>query len=171
MELAGLRGAACAGLDGSARLVAIARNRSPAADLRVGDMHELHLQDGCLDVVTSFRGIWGTTPEVLAEVHRVLAPGGRVGLTVWGDLRSSSGSWALSPFRLATPSQREHNSAMVALGQPGAGARGNRSRGAAHGAACSRCTPACRPGPHRDLAPQHRSDERGHRLRPRKITV
>ena len=121
VELAGLRGAACAGLDASARLLAIARDRSPAADLRVGDMHELPWQDGCFDVVTSFRGIWGTTPEVLAEVHRVLAPGGRVGLTVWGDLRSSSGSWALSPFRLATASQREHNSAMVALGQPGAG--------------------------------------------------
>ena len=41
VELAGLRGPACAGLDASARLLAIARDRSPAADLRVGDVHEL----------------------------------------------------------------------------------------------------------------------------------
>ena len=121
VELARLRGATCAGLDASARLLAVACDRSPDADLRVGDMHELPWPDGSFDVVTSFRGIWGTTPEVLGEVHRVLVPGGRVGLTVWGDLRSSSGSWALSPFRLSTPSQREHNSAMVALGRPGAG--------------------------------------------------
>ena len=46
----------------------------PRADVRVGDMHALPWDDG-FDVVTSFRGIWGTTPDVLAEVRRVLRPG------------------------------------------------------------------------------------------------
>ena len=119
VELAGLRGAACAGLDASARLIAIASDRSPQADLRVGDMHALPWEDAAFDVVTSFRGIWGTTPGALAEVHRVLVPGGRVGLTVWGDLAQSSGSWALSPFRLSTPTQVAHNQEMVALARPG----------------------------------------------------
>ena len=32
------------------------------ADIRVGDMHALPWDDGSFDVVTSFRGIWGTTP-------------------------------------------------------------------------------------------------------------
>jgi cyclopropane fatty-acyl-phospholipid synthase-like methyltransferase len=38
VELAALRGATCAGIDASHRLVAVARDRSPDADLRVGDM-------------------------------------------------------------------------------------------------------------------------------------
>jgi 2-polyprenyl-3-methyl-5-hydroxy-6-metoxy-1,4-benzoquinol methylase len=41
VELSGLRGASCAGIDASERLVAIARDRSPDADIVVGDMNEL----------------------------------------------------------------------------------------------------------------------------------
>src|SRR5689334_1880264 len=36
IELAALRGAECAGIDASPRLVAVARDRSPEADIRVG---------------------------------------------------------------------------------------------------------------------------------------
>jgi alkylhydroperoxidase family enzyme len=71
--------------------------------------------------VTSFRGIWGTTPDALAEVRRVLAPGGRVGITVWGHIKRSPGAWALSPFTLASPPKVANQAAMVALGRPGAG--------------------------------------------------
>src|SRR5580658_7065775 len=84
IELARLRGARCAGIDASTRLVAVARFRSPECDIRVGDMHDLPWEGGAFDVVTSFRGIWGTTPRAVAEISRVLRPGGRVGLTVWG---------------------------------------------------------------------------------------
>jgi len=38
VELATIRGARCAGIDASPKLVAIARDRAPEADLRVGDM-------------------------------------------------------------------------------------------------------------------------------------
>ncbi len=62
IELARLRGALCAGIDASTRLVAVARDRSPQCDIRVGDMHDLPWEDGSFDVVTSFRGVWGTTP-------------------------------------------------------------------------------------------------------------
>lgn len=121
IELAGLLGASCAGIDASPRLVAVARDRSPDADVRVGDMHALPWADESFDVVTSFRGIWGTTPGALAEVHRVLAPGGRVGLTVWGHIKASPGAWALAPFSLAAEPKVENQAAMVALGRPGAG--------------------------------------------------
>ena len=121
VELAGLRGARCAGIDASARLIAVARDRNPDADLRVGDMHALPWDDDTFDVVTSFRGIWGTTPGAIAEVHRVLVPGGRVGLTVWGHIKASPGAWALAPFSLATAPKVENQAAMVALGRPGAG--------------------------------------------------
>ena len=121
LELAGLRGAQCAGIDASERLVEVARDRNPEADLRVGDMRDLPWDDGVFDVVTSFRGIWGTTPEAVAEAHRVLVPGGRVGLTVWGHIKASPGAWALAPFSLAAAPRVENQAAMVALGRPGAG--------------------------------------------------
>ena len=121
IELARLRGALCAGIDASERLVAVARDRNPDADVRVGDMHALPWDDGAFDVVTSFRGIWGTTPDAMTEVRRVLVPGGRVGLTVWGHIKASPGAWALAPFSLAAAPKVENQAAMVALGRPGVG--------------------------------------------------
>jgi SAM-dependent methyltransferase/alkylhydroperoxidase family enzyme len=121
IELATARGATCAGIDASPRLVAVAQDRNPGADVRVGDMHALPWPEGSFDVVTSCRGIWGTTPAAIDEVYRVLAPGGRIGVTVWGHLKRSAGVWALAPFTLASPPKVEHQAAMVALGRPGVG--------------------------------------------------
>ena len=121
IELARLRGAACCGIDASPRLVAVARDRNPESDIRVGDMHALHWDQASFDVVTSFRGIWGTTPDAVAELHRVLRPGGRAGITVWGHIKVSPGAWALAPFRLAATEKVDNQAGMVALGRPGAG--------------------------------------------------
>ena len=121
LELAHLRGAVCAGIDASQRLVAVARDRNPSADIRVGDMHALPWDDASFDVVTSFRGVWGTTADVVGEIRRVLVPGGRVGLTVWGHLKASPGFWVMAPFALAAAPKVENQAAMVALGRPGAG--------------------------------------------------
>jgi alkylhydroperoxidase family enzyme len=84
-------------------------------------MHAMPWGDDSFDVVTSFRGIWGTTPDALAEVRRVLRPGGRMGLTVWGHVKASPGAWALQPFTLASRPKVANQAAMVALGRPGAG--------------------------------------------------
>ena len=92
IELARLRGALCSGIDASPRLVAVARDRNPDCDIRVGDMNALPWDRESFDVVTSFRGIWGTTPGAVAEIHRVLRPGGRAGITVWGHLKVSPGA-------------------------------------------------------------------------------
>jgi SAM-dependent methyltransferase len=121
IELARLRGASCAGIDASARLVAVARDRNPGCDIRVGDMNALPWDAASFDVVTSFRGIWGTTPHAVGEIHRVLRPGGRVGITVWGHLKISPGAWALAPFRLAAAPKVDNQAVMVSLGRPGAG--------------------------------------------------
>jgi SAM-dependent methyltransferase len=121
IELARLRGASCSGIDASPRLVAVARDRSPESDIRVGDMHALPWDPASFDVVTSFRGIWGTTPDAVAEIYRVLRPGGRVGITVWGHIKVSPGAWALAPFRLAATEKVDNQAAMVSLGRPGAG--------------------------------------------------
>jgi SAM-dependent methyltransferase len=121
LELAGLRGADRCGIDASERLVAVARDRNPGCDIRVGDMNALPWEAGSFDVVTSFRGIWGTTPNAIAEMYRVLRPGGRAGITVWGHLKISPGAWALAPLRLAADEKVGNQAAMVSLGRPGAG--------------------------------------------------
>ena len=104
-----------------ARLVAVAGDRDPEYDIRAGHMHGLPWDPASFDVVTSFRGIWGTTPEAVAEIYRVLRPGGRSGITVWGHLKASPGAWALAPFRLAAAGKAGNQAVMVSLGRPGAG--------------------------------------------------
>ena len=121
LELAAARGADVSGIDASARLVAIARDRLPGADVRVGDMAALPWDDGSFDVVTSFRGLWATTPEALAEARRVLRPGGRLALTTWGHVKVSPGMWALTPFGLAEHTKVRAQADMKALGRPGVG--------------------------------------------------
>jgi SAM-dependent methyltransferase len=121
IELAGVRGAICAGIDASPRLVAVALDRNPDCDIQVGDMQDLPWDRESFDVVTSFRGIWGTTPTAVDEVHRVLVPGGRLAMTVWGNVGKSPGAWMMTPFRWATDEKVQHQADMVALGRPGVG--------------------------------------------------
>ena len=85
-QSASRRGAVVAGLDASEALVDIARARTPHGDFRVGDMFDLPFPDGSFDVATSFNGIWKGCDPALHEAHRVLGPGGRLGLTYWGRL-------------------------------------------------------------------------------------
>jgi SAM-dependent methyltransferase len=121
IELARVRGATCSGIDAAGRLVAVARDRTPDADIRVGDMEALPWEDASFDIVTSFRGVWGTTPGAVDEAHRVLVPGGRLALTVWGNVGKSPGAWMLSPFLWATEDKVQHQADMVSLGRPGVG--------------------------------------------------
>ncbi len=91
VQMAHAAGADAAGIDAAERLVAIARSRTPEADLRVGTMFDLPWADASFDAVTSINGIWGGCEAAVAEAHRVLRPGGRIAVSFWGrghlDLR------------------------------------------------------------------------------------
>jgi SAM-dependent methyltransferase len=86
-------GATVSGIDAAAALIDVARSRNPGADLRVGSMFELPWGDECFDAAVSVNGIWGGCDLALAEAHRVLRPGGLIGISFWGtgpphDLRA-----------------------------------------------------------------------------------
>jgi SAM-dependent methyltransferase len=121
LELARACGAVVSGIDASPRLVAVAADRNPGCDIRVGDMTDLPWTDATFDVVTSFRGIWGTTPAAVQEAHRVLTPGGRVVITAWGNVGKSPGAWMFEPYLWATEARVQHQADMNALGHPGVG--------------------------------------------------
>jgi SAM-dependent methyltransferase len=86
LRLAADRGATVTGLDASEGLVDIARTRVPEADIRLGDLEELPFQANAFDVVTGFNSFQFASDmtNALREAARVVRPGGRVVLQVWG---------------------------------------------------------------------------------------
>jgi SAM-dependent methyltransferase len=84
--LAASRGARVNGLDAAVGLLAIARQRVPDGDFRVGDLEALPYADGVFDAVLVANVLpYVADPRVaLCEVRRVCAPGGRVALATWG---------------------------------------------------------------------------------------
>ncbi|MFF1925685.1 class I SAM-dependent DNA methyltransferase [Streptomyces sp. NPDC058221] len=75
-------GARAFGVDLSPRMVDVARRAHPGLRFEVGSMSALDLPDGELGGVIAWWSILHTPPELLpelfAEFHRVLAPGGRL---------------------------------------------------------------------------------------------
>jgi SAM-dependent methyltransferase len=119
IALADRGGAVTAGIDASAALIDIARRRAPRSDLRAGDMFHLPWPDAGFDVVTAVNGIWGGCDDAVAEAHRVLRPGGLIGLTFWGpghalELRD----WFIA-LGSSTPSVGEEMMSLANIGAPG----------------------------------------------------
>jgi SAM-dependent methyltransferase len=79
------RGATISGCDASEGLLAIARERLPGADLKLGELEHLPFPDAAFDVVLAINTIQFTHDPSLAawELVRVAAAGGRIAVVVW----------------------------------------------------------------------------------------
>jgi SAM-dependent methyltransferase len=73
LQLAAARGAQVAGIDAAAALVGIAAERTPGADVRVGELERLPWGDDSFDLVTGFSSFQFADPHTraLAEARRV----------------------------------------------------------------------------------------------------
>src|SRR5919201_3649482 len=86
LHLVGERGGDPHGIDASEALIALARERLPEADLRVGEMEALPWEDDSFDLVAGFNSFFFADDMVAAlrEAGRVAKPGAQVVIQVWG---------------------------------------------------------------------------------------
>ncbi|GAA2752181.1 class I SAM-dependent methyltransferase [Amnibacterium kyonggiense] len=87
LRLAADRGARVAGCDPASGMLALARRSVPVADLRDAGTEDLPWPEGSFDVVTAVNALAFAEDEeaAFAELRRVLAPGGRLGIANWAE--------------------------------------------------------------------------------------
>jgi len=85
IQMAAALGAQVSGLDASDELLAIARARTPGADLRSGEMEALPFADRSFDLTTGFNSFqYAASPvQALREAARVTKKGGHVVIATW----------------------------------------------------------------------------------------
>jgi SAM-dependent methyltransferase len=77
------------GLDRNPGMLAVAREQAPAIEWRDGHAESLPFPDGAFDAVTSQFGLmFMDRPRALAEMRRVLRPGGGLAVAVWASIES-----------------------------------------------------------------------------------
>ncbi len=121
-QLAAGRGAAVSGLDAAAGLIALARERVPQGDFRVGELEELPYADASFDVVSGFNSLqYAADPlGALREAARVTRPGGAVVVATWGEKRDCEASAYLVALASFFPSPPAGAPGPFALSQDGA---------------------------------------------------
>src|SRR5919198_1683371 len=116
------RGARVWGLDAALPLIEIARERLPAADLRVGEIEALPFEDAGFDVVTGFNSFqYAADPErSLREARRVTRPGGAVAIVTWGAPERCDATAYLKALGSLLPPPPSGAPGPFALSEPGA---------------------------------------------------
>jgi SAM-dependent methyltransferase len=87
------RGAAPVGVDFSSTMIALARRHYPTIDFQEGDAEQLRFSDSTFNAVVLNFGLHhlARPKRAMAEVARVLCPGGRVAFNVWAKPEENVG--------------------------------------------------------------------------------
>ena len=121
LQLAADLGAEVAGIDASAGLLEVARDRLPGARLEQGDLEVLPFEDDSFDVVTGFNSFQFAADPVAAlqEARRVAAPGGKVFIMTWGEPGSMEATALVAALKPLLPPMPANASGPFALSEPG----------------------------------------------------
>ncbi|MGI8426909.1 MAG: class I SAM-dependent methyltransferase [Actinomycetota bacterium] len=89
MEMASNRGALVTGIDGSAGMIEIARQRIPRGNIQSGSMDSLPYPANSFELVAGFNSFSHAEDQLdaLLEARRVAMPGAPVAITVWAPAR------------------------------------------------------------------------------------
>ncbi|GIF66434.1 hypothetical protein Ais01nite_44690 [Asanoa ishikariensis] len=109
LMLAADAGARVTGLDAAEPMVARARTRLPEADLRVGEIQDLPFGPASFDVAMSFNTLqYAASPAAAVDsLARVVAPGGRVAVGMWGDPARCDTETVFAQLRSLLPPRAE----------------------------------------------------------------
>lgn len=113
-------GAIVTGLDGSPRLLEVARERVPDGEFVEGDAAQLPFEDGRFDAAVSVFGVIFAPPaeQAAAEIARVVRPGGRVAITTWPPRGPMFGAIAVMREALARVRPEDGESGPMDWGDP-----------------------------------------------------
>jgi len=106
-------GASMTGIDITPELIAIARERVPDGDFRVGGMDDLPFDDASFDAIVGFNAFqFADDPaRAVTEAARVVKPGGLVAATTFAEPERNESTalhLALEPLRGAGPTPAQH---------------------------------------------------------------
>lgn len=121
LQFAADLGAHIAGMDASAALLEVARDRVPGARLEHGDLEVLPFDDNAFDVVTGFNSFQYAADPVaaLVEARRVTRPGGKVFIMTWGEPGSMEATALVAALKPLLPPSPPHAAGPFALSEPG----------------------------------------------------
>jgi len=110
-----------AGIDAAEPFIAIARQRVPRADLRVGEMQDLPWPADRFDAVIGVNSFQYAADPVAAlrEARRVARPGARVAVATWGEPQDCEGDVYLKALGALMPPPPPGAGGPFALSAPG----------------------------------------------------
>ncbi|HET9989594.1 MAG TPA: class I SAM-dependent methyltransferase, partial [Kofleriaceae bacterium] len=122
VSLGHARGYTVSGVDAASASIAVAKERTSSADLRVGELERLPFGDASFELVTGFNSFqYAANPvEALREAARVTVPGGTIVMAAWAKPESSDAGRIVGALKQFMPAPPPGTPGPFALSEDGA---------------------------------------------------